>query len=551
MNPSRLDSPTVIVFASEARKRLLRGIRKASAVVGCTLGPKGRTVLIQKPGQTPIVSKDGVTVSRSIRLKDPVERMGADLIREAASQTNDTAGDGTTTATVLTSALIEEGLRLVEAGCASREVCSGIDRATRLVVDMLSDGAKRVVTAEEVAHAATVSANGDAELGALIAGAMERVGRDGIITVEDAKGMSTTVEIAEGMQFDRGYLSPYFVTDAERMKAAYEGAFVLVTDRKVSSLKDLIPIMEQVVRSQRPMLVIADDVEGDALQGLVLNKVKGAINTVAVKAPGFGQHRSELLGDICVLTGATLVSATTGTSFDKLTLQELGQCKKVTVDARSTTLVASGTTKAAIDARIADLRAQLEDVTLGDDDKSRLRSRIARLAAGVAVVRVGGATEVEMCERKFRIEDALNATRAAVEEGIVPGGGTALYACGQALAQHDFDGLSLTRDEQAGVDAMARACAAPMRRIVENAGADFGHVTNELRHQRLLTGNELLGYNAATGQYHDLAAAGVVDPLKVTRTALKNAASVAVTFLSLDAVIFEEENDRPATQAEE
>lgn len=554
MNPSQHDTPTKIVFATAARKRLLKGIRRAAEAVGCTLGPKGRTVLIQRPGQTPLVTKDGVTVSRSIRLKDPVERMGAELIREAASQTNDTAGDGTTTATVLTAALIEEGLKLVEAGCSAREVCSGIERGALLVADMLVSGAKKVVTAAEIAQAATVSANGDGDVGQLIAGAMERVGRDGIITVEDAKGMSTTVEVAEGMRFDRGYLSPYFVTDAERMRAAYDNALVLVTDRKLGGLKDLIPVLELCARSQRALLIIADDVEGEALQGLVLNKIKGTVSTVAVKAPGYGQHRSELLGDICALTGATLASASTGVALDKLTLQELGQCKKAAVDARSTTIVATTAAKAATDARVAELRAQLEDVTLGEDDRARLKSRIARLASGVAVVRVGGATEVEMVERKFRIEDALNATRAAVEEGIVPGGGSALYACSQALASYGFDNdgseHDLTRDEHAGANALARACQAPMRRIIENAGADFGHVANELQHRRLLAGNEALGYNAATGTYEDLVVAGVIDPVKVSRTALKNAVSVAVTFLSLDAVIFEED-DRPAVQAEE
>lgn len=550
MNPSQHDVPTKIVFAAQARKRLLKGVRRAAAAVGCTLGPKGRTVLIQRPGQTPLVTKDGVTVSRSIRLKDPVERMGADLIREAASQTNDTAGDGTTTATVLTAALIEEGLKLVEAGCSARAVCTGIERGSRLVADMLVGGAKKVITAAEIAQVATVSANGDSDVGQLIAGAMERVGRDGIITVEDAKGMSTTVDVAEGMRFDRGYLSPYFVTDAERMRAAYDDALVLVTDRKLGGLKELIPVLERVAQVKRALLIIADDVEGEALQGLVLNKIKGTISTVAVKAPGYGPHRSEMLADICALTGATLCSASTGIALDKLTLAELGQCKKASVDARSTTVVATASTKAAIDARVAELRVQLEDVTLSDDDRARLKSRIARLASGVAIVRVGGATEVEMVERKFRVEDALNATRAAVEEGIVPGGGTALYACGVALGA--AAGPPEPRDEAAGMMALALACRSPMRRIVENAGEDFGKVANELTHRQMLSGlaESTVGYNAATERYEDLVVAGVIDPVKVTRTALKNAVSVAVTFLSLDAVIFEED-DRPAAQAEE
>lgn len=540
---------TTIIFASKARKRLLKGIRKAAAVVGCTLGPKGKTVLIQNPGQMPIVSKDGVTVSRSIRLADPVERMGADLIREAASQTNDTAGDGTTTATVLTAALIEEGLRLVEAGLPAREVCAGIERGARIVDDALTRGAKVLITDGEIEQAATVSANGDAELGRLIAGAMSRVGRDGIITVEDAKGTTTTVEIAEGMRFDRGYLSPYFVTDQERMRVVMDGAQVLVTDRKLVSLKELIPILEQVARAQRALLIIADDVEGDALQGLVLNKVKGVINAVAVKAPGFGPHRGELLGDVCALTGATLVSAATGLTLDRVTSQELGGCKRVVVDARSTTIVANASTKPAVDARVAELRTQLEDVTLSTEDRDRLRGRIARLAAGAAVVRVGGATEIEMCERKFRVEDALNATKAAVEEGIVPGGGSALYACGRALLETQED-ENTSRDEVAGVEALARACFAPMRKIVENAGQDFGRVANELTHRGLMSVDQVLGYNAATGQYEDLTVAGIVDPCKVTRTALKNAVSVAVTFLSLDAVIFEDRDEKSPDQVE-
>jgi len=536
---------TKIVFANKARRQLWRGMKIAAATVGCTLGPKGKTVLMRGPDGALIATKDGVSCSKAIRLKDPVQRMGADLVREAASQTNEVAGDGTTTATVLTAALVEEGMRLVEAGASAREVCAGIERAGRLVGDMLVNGAKKVETSEEIAQVGTISANGDGDIGRLIAGAMERVGRDGIITVEDAKGMATTVDIAEGMQFDRGYLSPYFVTDAERMRAAYEGALVLVTDRKLGSLKDLIPILEAVMREQRALLIIAEDVEGEALQGLVLNRARGGLKVVAIKAPGYGQHRTELLSDICALTGATLVTASTGTSLDKLTVKELGQCKKFVTDAKQTTIVGTGATKEKVDRHVADLRAQLEDVTLSEEDRGKLRVRVAKLANGVAVVRVGGATEVEMTERKYRIEDALNATKAAAEEGIVPGGGTALYACGRVVFSEAMGDSSISRDERAGMEALAAAVQAPMKKIIENAGADFGKVTNELAHRHARSeADASLGYNAATGKYEDLVKAGVIDPVKVTRTALKNAVSVAVTFLNLDAVIVDES---PAT----
>lgn len=528
------ESSTHIVFKSEARRQLWEGMKVAAACVGCTLGPKGKTVLIQRPGQSPLVTKDGITVSRSIRLKDPIQRMGAELVREAAAQTNEVAGDGTTTATVLTTALVENGLKLVEAGYSSLAVCRGIEQGASAVIDMLVSGAKKVVTGEEIAQVGTISANGDASIGRLIAQAMERVGRDGIITVEDAKGMTTTLEVAEGMQFERGYLSPYFVTDSDRMKAVYEDAFVLVTDKKLSNLKELIPVLELVSRAQKGLLIIAEDVEGDAMTGLVLNRVKGNLQVVAIKAPGYGQHRVELLQDICALTGATLVSSATGLSIEKLTLQQLGRCKKVVTDAKSTTLVASASTKDAVDKHVAELRTQLEDVTLSEEDKSKLRNRVARLAAGVAVVRVGGATEVEMTERKYRIEDALNATRAAAEEGIVPGGGQALFLCAGELRKSP----PADREVAAGMEALAAACEAPFQRIVSNTGTTPEVVINELKHLQQPGLN--LGYNAATGAYEDLVKAGVIDPIKVTRTALKNAVSVAVTFLSLDAVVYEE-----------
>jgi chaperonin GroEL len=513
-------------------------MKAAADVVGCTLGPRGHTVLIQRPGQSPLATKDGVTCSKAIHLKDPVQCMGADLIREAASQTNDAAGDGTTTATVLTFALVEFGLKLVESGYDRLQVCQGIEAASRLVDDMLVHGSKQVSNAVEIAQVGTISANGDGEIGKLIAAAMEKVGKDGIITVEDAKGMSTTLDVVEGMQFDRGYLSPYFVTDAERMRATYENARVLVTDKRLSNLKELVPVLEQVARTQQALLIIADDLEGDAMSGLVLNRVKGSLKVVAIKAPGFGMHRSELLKDICVLTGATLVSAATGVSLEKLGLEQLGTCKKFVTDSKTTTLVGSGLTKKAIDDHVTDLRSQLQDVTLVEEEQNKLRNRIARLASGVAVIRVGGATEIEMSERKFRIEDALNATRAAAQEGIVPGGGQALLVCGQVVSAEAKE-EKRHRDFIAGMEVMAHACAAPLRKIVENAGLVPEVVLFQL-HTENIDKQGLVGYNAATGAFEDLIKAGVIDPVKVTRTALKNAVSVATTFLSLDAVIYEE-----------
>jgi len=540
---------TQIIFANEARNKLWKGMKLAADCVGTTLGPKGHTVIIQQPGRSPLITKDGITCSRAIHLKDPVMGMGADLIREAAGQTNEVAGDGTTTATVITAALVEGGLKLVEAGYSPLLVCKGIEHGARLVEAMLVAGAKKVDTSAEIAQVGTISANGDATIGSLIALAMERVGRDGIITVEDAKGMSTTMDVAEGMQFDRGYLSPYFVTDNERMRAVYENAYVLVTDKKLSALKELIPILEQVMKQQKPLLIIAEDVEGDAMTGLVINRVKSGLPVVAIKAPGYGQHRTELLNDICVLTGATLVSSATGVNIEKMLLSQLGQCKKFVVDAKTTTVVGTGATKGAVDKHVAELRAQLEDVTLAEDEKTKLKVRVAKLASGVAVVRVGGATEIEMIERRYRVEDALNATRAAAEEGIVPGGGQALSMCSKVLQESIM--LDEGRDFNAGVEAVVNACRAPFRKIVENAGLSADVVLNELEHRRCNGSDTLLGFNAATGKYEDLIAAGVIDPVKVTRTALKNATSVAITFLSLDAVVYEElNNDKASDQTD-
>lgn len=528
---------TKIVFSDEARTKLYEGLKIASEAVGCTLGPRGRTVLIQQNGQ-PISTKDGVSVAKAIKLRDPIQRMGAELVLEAASKTNDVAGDGTTTATVLTMAMVQEGLKLLSAGYSSQELCRGINAATDAVIDKLKQDAKQLTTSAEVAQVGTISANGDANIGALIAQAMEKVGRDGIITVEDAKGISTTLEIVEGMQLDRGYLSPYFVTNPERMVTMYEDAFVMVTDKKLSTIREMVPILEAVNRAQKPLLIIADDVEGEALQALVINRVKGVLPVVAIKAPGYGCQRDEQLADICILTGATLISSMTGTSLDKATVNDLGHCKKIVVDAKSTTLVGTGKTKDVVSKHIIELRAQVEDVTLNADDVVRLKTRIAKLANGVAVVKVGGATEIEMNERKYRIEDALHATRAAAEEGIVSGGGMALLDA--AWACNISDVASDNKGEELGANIVFKACQAPLRKIVSNAGLIPDVVLANLDRGRFKSDIQYRGYDANKGEEVDMFATGIIDPVKVTRTALQNAASVAVAFLSLDAVICEE-----------
>lgn len=525
---------THVIFGSEARKRLFVGIEIAAKTVACTLGPKGKCVLIQVEGEPPHVTKDGIRVAKSINLRDPVEKMGAALIKEAASHTNDVSGDGTTTATVLTHAMVKEGLKLLEAGYPATELCRGIEQASKGILEDLKASAKQLTTSEEVAQVATISANGDAKIGALIAQAMEKVGRDGIITVEDAKGMETSLEVVEGMQFDRGYLSPYFVNNPDRMNTSYQDALVLVTDKKLSSLRDLVPLLEAVMREQKPLLIIAEDVDGEALQGLVLNRVKANLPVVAIKAPGYGSHRDELLADICVMTGATLLNAANGISLDKATVEMLGRTKKIVVDSKSTTLVGTGLTKDAVDHHVSNLTVQLEDVTLSPGDVTKLKTRIAKLAAGVAVVRVGGATEVEMIERKYRIEDALNATRAATEEGIVPGGGMALFFASRGKVSSDA-----SEAIRMGASIVYKASLAPLRQIASNSGVSPDIVVARLE-ELLKSTPSNRGYNAATDTYEDLVSTGVIDPVKVTRSAMEHAASVAVTFLSLDAVVVTE-----------
>lgn len=524
---------TKVVFSTEARKSLFKGLETVAAAVCCTLGPKGKTVLIQQDGGAPIVTKDGVTVSKSVRLKDPIERMGAQLIREAASQTNDTAGDGTTTSTVLTHSLVREGLKLLDAGYTAKELTEGIDRGTSAVIQLLKDSAKQLTTTEEITQIATISANGDRKIGELIAEAMDKVGHDGIITVEEAKGMTTSLDIVEGMQLDRGYLSPYFVTNSEKMNVVYSDVKVLLVDGKLTSMREMVGLLEKSMQSRTPLLIIADEVEGEALQGLVVNRVNAQLPVVAIKSPGYGQHKEELLRDIAVLTGGKIASPSTGVKVSDLKMTDLGTLKKVVVDSKSSTLVSSGATKEDVDKHVSDLKQQMRDITLGVEELTKLKVRIAKLASGVALIKVGGTTEVEMIERKYRIEDALHATKAAVDEGIVPGGGMALFNVWQKFqAAAEVDKIS------PGEKIVLEACLAPIRRIAQNAGVSDAVVVNELITKKL--NDPLLGYNAASGKYVDMVSEGVIDPVKVTRTAIKNAASVAITFLSLDAVVVED-----------
>lgn len=528
---------TQVIFSSEARKSLFKGLDIVASAVGCTLGPRGRTVLIQQGlNSAPIVTKDGVTVSKSIRLKNPIERMGAQLIREAAEQTNEIAGDGTTTSTVLTHAMVKIGLKLLEGGYDAKELCEGAEKTLDLAVAHIRGNSKHLTSTEEITQIATISANGDKKVGEIIAEAMTKVGNDGIITVEEAKGTTTSLDIVEGMQFDRGYLSPYFVTNTEKMNVVYSDAKVLIVDHKISGMRDMIPLLEKISQSKTPLLIIADDVEGEALQGLVVNRVNVSLPVVAIKSPGYGQHKEELLKDISILTGAKLVSASTGLKMQQVTMSDLGSLKKVVVDAKSCTLVATGASKEAVKKHTADLKLRLQDISLTAEEAIKLRTRIAKLASGVALIKVGGATEVEMIERKYRIEDALHATKAAVEEGIVPGGGMALYNTWQYLQNKD-----VVANYGQGAKIVLDACLSPIRKISENAGQSQDVIVNELaRHKDGKT--NFIGYNAATNEYVDMIEAGVIDPAKVTRIALINAASVAMTFLSLDAVIVENED---------
>ena len=521
---------TKVTFSTDARSKLLNGMDIVAKAVGCTLGPRGKLVLIQKEGSAPIITKDGVTCSKAIVLKDPIERMGAHLIQEAASMTNDLAGDGTTTSTVLTHAMVTDGAFKLAAGYPAIKLIEGIQRAEKFITGYIKEAAKKLDTRESLLAIATISANNDHTIGELIAQAFDKVGQSGIITVEDAKGMTTSLDVVEGLQFERGYLSPYFVNNSDKMQSVYTDALVLITDRKISLAKDLIPALEAAGQTGKALLVVADDVVDEALQTLVLNRTKGNLKVCAVKAPGYGDHKIELLQDMAILTGATLISSAAGHSLDKVNVRQLGTVKKFVVDRGFTTLVGDGKTKTAVEARLVELHEQLTDITLPPENATKLRVRSARLAGGVAVIKVGGATELEMVERKYRIEDALHATRAAIEEGVLPGGG--------AFLARVIKGLPKSEDVEvnAGMQIVATACLAPLRQIVTNAGGSPDVIMSQL-----VTASPLAGFNALSGEFVDMIEAGIVDPAKVTRLAIKHASSVACTFLNLDAVVVEED----------
>ena len=521
-----------IVYSTSARDRIGIGLDKLANAVKVTLGPKGRNVVLEKSFGAPIVTKDGVTVAKEIELENKFENMGAQMVREVASKTSDVAGDGTTTATVLAQAIYREGAKLVAAGNNPMEVKRGIDAATAVVVEALSKLAKATKDPREIAQVGSVSANNDETIGKIIAEAMEKVGKEGVITVEEAKSLDTTLEVVEGMQFDRGYLSPYFVTNQERMEAVLDDAYVLVNEKKIGSMKDLLPVLEAVARAQKPLLIVAEDIEGEALATLVVNKLRGTLMALAVKAPGFGDRRKEMLKDIGVLTGANVISEDLGVKLENVTIQDLGRAKRIVVDKDNTTIVDGAGKKADITGRIETIRKQIEDAT-SDYDKEKLQERLAKLVGGVAVIHVGAATEVEMKERKARVEDALNATRAAIEEGIVAGGGVALLRCQSAL-----DKLSLSDEQQVGVRILRRAIEEPMRQIATNAGVEASIVVEKVRESK-----GAFGYNAATDTYEDLIKAGVIDPAKVVRCALQNAVSIAALMLTTEALIAEKPKD--------
>ena len=527
-----------VKFASEARDRMLRGVDTLANAVKVTLGPKGRNVVIEKSFGAPRITKDGVTVAKEIELKDKFENMGAQMLREVASKQNDKAGDGTTTATVLAQAIVREGAKAVAAGMNPMDLKRGIDLAVGTVVKDLESHARKVSANSEIAQVATISANGDETVGRILAEAMEKVGNEGVITVEEAKSLETELESVEGMQFDRGYLSPYFVTNAEKLKVELEDPYILIHEKKLSNLQAMIPLLEQVVQSGKPLLIIAEDVEGEALATLVVNKLRGGLKIAAVKAPGFGDRRKAMLEDIAILTAGNVVSEELGTKLENVTIGMLGRAKKVIIDKDNTTIVDGAGNKADIDARVSQIRAQI-DTTTSDYDREKLQERVAKLAGGVAVIRVGGATEVEVKERKDRVDDALHATRAAVEEGILPGGGIALLRALKTL-----EGLKAANDDQqSGIDIVRRALRAPARQIAENAGEDGAYIVG-----KLLEGDDYNhGFNAATGEYEDLVKSGVIDPAKVVRTALQDAASVASLLITTEALVAElPKEDTPA-----
>ncbi|CAN7533520.1 chaperonin GroEL [Phenylobacterium sp. LjRoot225] len=519
-----------VYFSSDARDRMLRGVNILANAVKVTLGPKGRNVVIEKSFGAPRSTKDGVSVAKEIELSDRFENLGAQLIREVASKTNDKAGDGTTTATVLAQAIVVEGLKSVAAGMNPMDLKRGVDKAVAKVIEEIKSSAKKVSANSEIAQVGTISANGDVEVGEMIARAMEKVGNEGVITVEEAKTAETELDVVEGMQFDRGYLSPYFITNAEKMEADLEEPLILLFEKKLSSLQPLLPVLESVVQSGRPLLIIAEDVEGEALATLVVNKLRGGLRVAAVKAPGFGDRRKAMLEDIAILTGGQLISEDLGIKLENVTIDMLGKAKKVTITKEDTTIVDGSGDKSGIEGRVSQIKRQIEDTT-SDYDKEKLQERLAKLAGGVAVIRVGGATEVEVKEKKDRVDDALNATRAAVEEGIVPGGGVALLKASKVL-----DGFKGDNDDQeAGVAIVRRALQAPIRQIAENAGVEGSIVVGKVLENTSAT----FGFNAQTEEYVDMVQAGVIDPAKVVRTALQDAASVAGLLITTEAAIVE------------
>ncbi|CAA6805453.1 MAG: Heat shock protein 60 family chaperone GroEL [uncultured Sulfurovum sp.] len=524
-----------IHFSDKARSGLFSGVTKLADAVKVTMGPRGRNVLIQKSYGAPHITKDGVSVAREIELSDTLENMGVQLVKEVAANTADEAGDGTTTATVLAHSIFKEGLRNITAGANPIEVKRGMDKAVKVIIDELKAMSLEVKDKEKIAQVATISANSDETIGELIAEAMERVGKDGVITVEEAKGIEDELEVVEGMQFDRGYLSPYFVTNTDKMTCEIDEPLILLTDAKITSLKDLVPVLEQIQQTGRPLLIIADDVEGEALSTLVLNKLKGVLNITAVKAPGFGDRKKAMLNDIAILTGATLITDELGLVLEKATLAELGQCSKVVIDKDNTVVVGGKGSSEAVEARVAEIKIQASNTT-SEYDKEKLEERLAKLSGGVAVIKVGAATETEMKEKKDRVDDALSATKAAVDEGIVIGGGAALIKAGAKV------NLSLEGDQQIGAEIILRAIAAPMKQIATNAGYDAGVVVNEV----MKSSNENVGFNAATGEYVDMLEAGIIDPLKVSRVALLNATSVSSLLLTTEATISDVKEEKEA-----
>ncbi len=526
-----------ISFSDEARQSILKGVEQLADAVQATLGPRGRNVLIEKKFGSPLSTKDGVTVAKEIELKNPEENIGAQLVKEVASKTSDSAGDGTTTATVLARNIYKEGIKAIVAGANPMDLKRGVDAAVKAVLDGLSKLANPV-KGDEIAKVGAISANNDMEIGRIIADAMDKVGKDGVITVEDSKGFETDLNVVEGMQFDRGYLSPYFVTDAERMEVVFENPLILIHEKKLSNMKDLLPILEQVNKTGRALLIIAEDIEGEALATLVVNKLRGVLNIAAVKAPGFGDRRKAMLEDIAILTGGKAITEDLGIKLENITLEFLGSAKKVTIDKENTTIVEGSGTMEEIKARVSQIKAQIEKTT-SDYDREKLQERLAKLVGGVAVIKVGAATETELKEKKARVEDAMHATKAAVEEGIVPGGGVALLRQLPLL-----DDLKLEGDLKLGADIIRKALTAPLKAIANNAGQEGSVVVQEVLSRK---GSE--GYNAATDTYEDLLAAGVIDPVKVTKNALVNAASVAAVMLTTEAIITEVPEEKPAAPA--